>query len=141
MTEYSKPLPIPDEMTAAFWENAREHRLVFQRCQHCRSFAHPPASFCSSCHNLDDPSFKFEEVSGRGRIINWTVLHDPMVAGFGKEPPWVNVLVEMEEQKRLLFVATLEDGPPAPIAVGAAVEVVFKDVTPSVTIPYFKLAR
>ena len=141
MTTWNKPLPIPDETTAPFWDAARQHRLVFQRCQDCRAFHHPPVSFCPDCHNLDTPTFAFEEVSGRGRIVNWTVMNDPMVTGFGQEPPWVNVLVEMEEQKRLLFVATLEDGPQAPLTIGAAVVTIFKDVTPEVSIPYFKLGK
>lgn len=140
MAEYTKPLPIPDESTEEFWQNARAHRLVFQRCQSCQAFAHPPVGFCDHCHDLANPSFAFEPVSGRGTIVNWTVMYDPMVTGFGKEEPWVNVLVRMDEQDDLMFMATLEDGRSAGLALNAPVEVTFKDVTPNVTIPYFRLA-
>jgi len=140
MTEkYGRPVPVPDEATAEFWAQAREHRLVFQRCQHCGTYAHPPVLFCQSCHNLDEPSFKFEQSNGLGKVVNWTVTHDPMVLGF--EPPWVNVLVEMAEQPHLLFAAILEDGPSPQLKIGAPVEVVFRDVTADVSLPYFRLAR
>ena len=30
-----RPLPAPDELTRPYWEAAREHRLVVQRCAGC----------------------------------------------------------------------------------------------------------
>jgi uncharacterized OB-fold protein len=139
MSSYEKPLPVPDETTGEFWAQARKHRLVFQRCQHCGTYAHPPVDFCSACHNLTDPSFRFEEVGTRGRIVNWTVMHDKMVRGFEDDDPWVNVLVELDEQERLLFMATLEDGRVPGLVVGAPVEVAFRDVTDTVSLPCFRL--
>lgn len=136
---YDRPVPEPDEMTAGFWEQTLHDRLAIQRCQHCGTYAHPPVQFCRNCHNLDDPSFQFEPVSGRGVIVSWTVLHDQMVSGFETEPPWVNALVELEEQPGLEFLATLEDGPVPDLVLGAPVEVTFQHVTPHVSLPYFKL--
>jgi hypothetical protein len=65
-------------------------------------------------------------------------MRDSMVVGF--EAPWVNVLVRLAESHNLLFVSILDEGPGPRLAVGAPVEVVFKDVTASVTLPYFRLA-
>jgi hypothetical protein len=67
-------------------------------------------------------------------------MRDVMVKGFEQDQPWVNVLVEMDEQRSLCFVATLEDGLSPDLKLGATVEVVFKDVTPNISLPYFKLA-
>lgn len=138
-SEYGRPIPVPDEATAGFWEAARRHELAFQRCQHCGRFAHLPVAFCRGCHNLERPSFAFERVSGRGKVVNWTVIHDHMVAGFAGEPPLVHVLVAMDEQDDLMFPATLigdADG----LRLGAPVVTVFRDVTDGVTLPYFQLA-
>ena len=137
--EYDRPIPVPDESTAGFWEAVARHEMAFQRCQHCGRFAHLPVAFCKGCHNLDQPSFAFERVTGRGRIINWTVIHDHMVAGFTGEAPLVHVLVAMQEQDDLLFPATLI-GDTEGLRLGAPVEVVFREVTDGVTLPYFQLA-
>jgi uncharacterized OB-fold protein len=139
LTEYSKPIPIPDEETSPFWKAVRNHELMFQRCQHCGTFAHPPVAFCEHCHNLSDPTFQFEPVDGLGRIVSWTVMWDAMVSGFEGDSPWVHALVEMDQQSGLTFTATLEDGPAPGLTIGAPVEVVFRDVTPTVTLPYFRL--
>lgn len=136
--EYNRPIPVPDESTAGFWEAVARHEMAFQRCQHCGRFAHLPVAFCKGCHNLDQPSFAFEPVSGRGRVVNWTVIHDHMVAGFAGEAPLVHVLVAMEEQDDLLFPATLI-GNTEGLRLGAPVEVVFREVTDGVTLPYFQL--
>jgi uncharacterized OB-fold protein len=132
------PVPQADEMSAPFWVAAAQHRLTFQRCCHCGTFSHPPVDFCASCHRVDEPAFAYEEVSGRGRLVNWTVVHDAMVRGFGPEP-WVHALVELEDQEGLLYAATLVDGPDFPLTVGAMVEVVFKDVDAQVGLPQFRL--
>ena len=138
MSTYDRPIPVPDETTAGFWDGVREHQLRFQRCTHCGHFAHLPVSFCQACHNLADPSFRFQAVSGRGRIVNWTVIHDHMVAGFQGADPLVHVLVEMDEQADLRFPATLI-GDPSGLALRAPVQVVFREVTDGVTLPYFEL--
>lgn len=136
---YERPIPVPDETTAPFWEAVARHEVAFQRCQHCGRYAHPPVSFCAACHNLDNPSFTFEKVSGRGRIVNWTVIVDHMVAGFAESGPIVHVLVALDEQEDLLFPATLI-GDTSGLRIGAPVEFVFRDVTEGVTLPYFQLS-
>ena len=138
-TEYKKPIPVPDEKTSGFWEAARQHQLSFQRCNHCGYFFHPPTIYCSNC-NAFEPSFGWTPVSGKGKVKSWVVMYDPLVSGFEDDVPWVNVLVQLDEQEDLLFLSGLEDGPNAPIKLGAPVEVTFKDVSPEISIPYFKLA-
>jgi uncharacterized OB-fold protein len=135
--EYARPIPVPDEITIGFWQAARHHRLAFQRCEHCGNFAHPPVQFCRNCAELDDPKFEFVPISGKGSIVNWTVMHDAMVVGF--EPPWVNVLVEFPEQKHLFFVAILQDGVVPGLRIGAGVEVIFTDISEDISLPCFRL--
>jgi uncharacterized OB-fold protein len=138
ISEYGRPVPLPDSSSAGFWEAVRRHELAFQRCQYCGRFSHLPVAFCRGCHNLDKPSFQFERVSGRGSIVNWTVIHDQMVAGFQDSGPLIHVLVRMEEQADLMFPATLI-GDTERLALLAPVQVVFKDVADGVTLPYFEL--
>jgi uncharacterized OB-fold protein len=139
VTDYQKPVPLPDELSAPYWEAAREHQLRIQRCEHCGHFNQPPELICPNCSALE-PKFRFEPVSGRGKILSWVVVHSDIVPGFADDPPWVNVLVELDEQPGLLLHTRLIDGVGAPVAIGDRVEVVFEDVTPDVTLPQFKLA-
>lgn len=138
MADYAKPIPVPDEATEGFWQAAKEHRLAFQRCQHCGYYFHPPAIVCSNCRAYE-PSFAWATVSGRGKVKSWVTYRDALVGGFEADIPWVNVLVELEEQPGLIFLATLADGAGAPLRHGAPVEVTFRDITPDVTLPMFKL--
>lgn len=138
MAEYGKPIPIPDELTAPFWEAAKDHTLAIQRCVACGFYNHPPVVFCPRC-NAREPDFRFEPVSGRGTIRSWVVVRDSLVKGFEDRVPWVNVLVELEEQPDLFFFASLLDGAEASLRLGAPVEVVYQDITPEVTLPQIRL--
>ena len=89
-TTPEKPRPLIDDLTRPFWEAAREHRLVIQRCQDCRHFNHPPRPVCTACHGA---ALAFEPVSGRGTIYSFSVMYQPNVAGFGDELPYLNILV------------------------------------------------
>ncbi len=137
-SDYQRPIPVPDETTQPFWDAVARHEVAFQRCQHCGRFDHLPVSFCRGCHNVEDPQFAFEVVPGRGTIVNWTVIHDHMVMGFQGEDPLVHVLVRFDVQDDLFFPATLI-GDTSGLALDAPVEVVFQEVTPGVTLPYFQL--
>ena len=138
MAEYRKPVPVPDERSSAIWEAAREHRLVIQRCQGCGWYSHPPEAVCPNCRGIE---FAFDAVTGRGKIKSWNVMRHGFVDGFEEDIPYVNVIVELDEQRGLYLLATLVDGADARIAWEAPVEVVFDDVTPEVTLPKFRLVK
>ena len=90
-----KPLPAVDDLTRPFWEAAARHQLVVQRCQDCKYFNHPPLLVCDSCQSQ---RLTFVPVSGRGRIYTFTVMHQPTIAGFEQDIPYLNLLIELEEQ-------------------------------------------
>ena len=68
----AKPRPLIDDLTRPFWDAAKEHRLVIQRCQACSYFNHPPREMCDVCHGGE---MAFEQVSGRGTIYSFSVMH------------------------------------------------------------------
>jgi hypothetical protein len=57
----------------------------------------------------------------------------------GLEVPFVLVDVELSAQEDLRLIGRLIDGPDAPLRLGAAVSVVFEDITPGVSVPAFTL--
>lgn len=132
-----KPVPVIDELTRPFWEAARAHSLVVQKCSACGYYNHPPRSFCDSCLSQE---LAYVPVSGRGKIYSFTVMHQRDVAGFEEESPFINVVVELEEQLRLLMVTTLKATERASAQIGAPVEVYFEGRDGNLVVPQFRPA-
>ena len=130
-----KPIPVPDDLSRPFWDAAREHRLVLQRCASCGYYNHPPRLACDACLSQQ---FTFEPVSGRGTIYTFTVMHQRDVAGFENEAPFINLVVELEEQPRLLMVSNLPIAERDRVRIGTPVEVIFED-RGGVIVPQFRL--
>ena len=132
------PLPVPDEVSARFWDAAREGRLVIQRCGRSGRSFHPPVHVCTCCGQSD---LQFERVRGRGVIYSFVVMRDQRVQGFEDRVPYVNVWVELEEQPHLVLVTNLVDAELSDVAIGAPVEVSFEKLSDEITLPQFRLVR
>jgi uncharacterized OB-fold protein len=132
---YTRPLPRITPDNRPFWEAARRHQLVLQRCQECRRFRYPPAAVCPDC--LSGQS-EWTPVSGRGRITTFVVFHKAWFPSFADDLPYNVIQVELDEGPRL--TANLVGAPNAEIRVGMEVDVFFDDVTPDITLPRFRRA-
>lgn len=135
----ARPLPVPDESSAQYWAHAREHVLSVARCRHCDRFTIPPGETCPHCLT-SEPRFRFEPVSGRGRVRSWTVIRRASLLGFTDEVPYLLVDVELDEQPELRMIGRLVDGPNTVVHVGDPVRVTFEDVTAEIAVPAFCLA-
>ena len=132
----ARPVPVPDERSAPYWEAAAQHRLVLARCSRCDELSHPPDVVCARCHH-PDPGFVFEEVGGRGAVRSWVVVRESFLPGF--DVPFVLVDVAMDEDDGVRLIGRLLDGPDAPLARGQRVRVAFEDLAPGVAVPAFIL--
>lgn len=133
-----KPVPVPDAVSEGFWQAAARHVLAVQRCATCGWYAYPPDVICVNCLS-PKRSFRYEPVSGRGRLRSWTVTHDAFLPGFRADAPYVVADVELDEQPGLRMVGRLAGGDPGRLELGAPVEVVFEDVADGVAVPCFRL--
>lgn len=131
-TNYKKPLPYIHSETKAYWEGARAHEFLIRKCRSCGRHHFYPRDFCPTCFSFD---VEWVRASGRGTIHSFTICHRP-AQGFEKELPYNIVLVELEEGVRMMSTVVL--CPPDDLAIGMAVEVVYDDVTPEVTLPKFR---
>jgi uncharacterized OB-fold protein len=134
----ARPLPVPDESSAAYWSAAARHVLTVARCGQCGALTLPPDVMCSVCGSTD-PGYEFTAVSGRGVVRSWTVVRQSFLPGF--DVPFVLVDVELEEQHDLRLIGRLLDGVGADLRLGAEVQVAFEDVTAETAVPAFELAR
>lgn len=130
-------LPVPDEVSAPYWEACARHELVLARCSACGAFSHPPDVTCPSCHSLD-PRFHWERVSGQGKVRSWTVIRHSFLSGF--ELPFLLVDVELADHPQIRLIGRLVDGPDTPLKLGDAVTVTFDDLGPGVSVPAFAMA-
>ncbi|MBL7489397.1 Zn-ribbon domain-containing OB-fold protein [Frankia sp. AgB1.9] len=113
------PVPAVTADNEFFWTAASEGRLVAQRCTGCGLLRHPPAVACPACHCLDH---EVVELSGRGEVYSYALLHHPRSPRF--QYPVAAVLVDLEEGVRV--VSNLVDVDPAAVRVGLPVEVAFE---------------
>jgi uncharacterized protein len=126
-----RPRPALTQDNRFFFEGAKQHKLLIQRCTNCGQFRHPPRPACANCQ-----SFEWEAVtaSGRGTIYSYVVNHYPQVPAF--DYPLVVVLVELEEGTRL--VANVTGITPETVAIGMPVVADFCDFDEDLTLPVFR---
>jgi len=130
---YRKPLPRIDEESRGYWEALARHELYFQRCCDCGTKRFPPRAVCPACLSS---ATEWVRASGRGTVHTFTVTHQNQAAGFREELPYVLAVVELAEGPRMMtnIVGCVPDA----VRIGTAVEVVFEDVTPEITLAKFR---
>jgi uncharacterized OB-fold protein len=129
-----QPLPVLDGDTRPFWEAARAHKLVIQRCRACRSFVFYPRALCPRCHS---PRLAWTPVSGEGTIFTFTIARRPAGPAFETRVPYVVALIDLKEGARMMsnVLAPSVDA----VRIGQKVRVVFEDVSPEITLPKFRV--
>jgi uncharacterized protein len=135
-----RPLPVPDDVSAPFWEAAAAHVLTVARCAKCATLTMPPDTVCPHCRSTD-PEFAFTPVSGRGTVRSWTVVRQAFLPGFDHDIPFLLVDVELDEQPDLRLIGRLVDGVGAQLHVGTTVIAAFEDLAPGIAIPAFELMQ
>lgn len=129
---YLKPLPRPSAESRPFWNAAREHRLVLQKCRACGQFWFPPSQRCIHCLSGDHD---WTEVKGTGKVFSFVTYQRLYHPGWEGEIPYVVAVIELDEGPRIL--STVTGIPVEEVACDMPVRVVFDDVTPDVTLPKF----
>jgi uncharacterized protein len=129
---YRKPLPVPGPDDRLFWEGCKRHELLLQKCTGCGSLRYWERPMCAQCNTFGGEPVR---ASGRGTIWSYTTAHHAFSAGWKDELPYTVIVVALDEGPRMTSTLTGGGEP----RIGAAVEVVFDDVTPEITLPKFRL--
>lgn len=130
-----RPLPVIDDSNRHYWEGARQHRLVMQRCTDCRTWVHPPRGICPACRG---ERLLPEELSGKGRVYSWSVMHSGGNPGFEDRIPYVVLVVELDEQKSLFTIGNIVDCAAQDVEIGLPLEVTWEDVNDEITLPQWR---
>jgi uncharacterized OB-fold protein len=132
-TMLGPPVPVPDVVTAGYWDAAAGGVFSIARCADCRSWDHPPQERCRHCGGF----MAFEPVSGRGTIFSFIVNRRQFVPGH--PPGEVIALVELDEQPGLRITG-LVDADPGAVTIGAPVKALLAPIEDSTFIaPKFEL--
>ena len=128
-----RPRPAITQDNAFFFEGAKQGKLLVQRCGSCGRLRHPPGPSCSSCRSLEWEPY---ELSGRGTLYSYVVVHHPQVPAF--DYPLVIGLAQLEEGTRL--VADVTGADPADVRIGMPLVADFVAFDADLTLPVFRPA-
>jgi len=136
MAEYSKPLPVIEKWNAPYWQAAKRHEFVAQQCRACGYVHLPPGLVCTNCLSAEQA---WVRLSGRGTIYSYGIYYQLWHPGFTDDIPYNVALIQLTEGPQIInqVVGCSNDE----LDCGLEVEVVFDDVTPTITLPKFRLMR
>jgi uncharacterized OB-fold protein len=128
-----KPAPTPSPESGPFWAAAKESRLSLQRCGVCGRFRFPPSRVCPHCFSDE---FVWFDVTGKGRIHSFVVVHRATQKAFAVVP-YVVAVIELEEGARM--VSNILTDKIETLRCGMPVRVCFETVTEEMAVPRFVL--
>ncbi len=131
-TEWERPLPVRDPVSAPYWEAATRGELVVQECAKCGHRQFYPRAVCTACGG--DPEWL--TCSGRGTVHTFTVIRQNHAKPFRDELPYVVAMVELDEGPRMM--GNLTGCEPDEVRIGLPVEVYFVHADEGVAVPFWR---
>lgn len=119
----NKPMPVPTEISAPFWNGLKDGKITIPHCTACGHWIFYPRRHCDRCFSH---AVEWREVSGAGQLYSYTVARIPTLPDFADEMPQMLAVVELDEGVRIntTMVGLAEDE----IRVGMRVKPVFDTV-------------
>ncbi len=90
----SAQLPFTIEQ---FYKNLSQGRLVAGKCKKCGKIHLPPRPLCDNCYSQE---FEWVEVSGKGKLLTYTIIHiaPPQFVALA---PYIVGIVQLENSLKL----------------------------------------
>src|SRR6266540_1362290 len=130
-----KPIkPVVSEINRRFWDACRDRRLIAQRCTHCGELRHPAAPVCPQCLST---GYEWEELSGRGELFSFIVIHRGYHPWWAQRVPYNVALIELDEGLRLF--SNVVGTPNEELRVGHKVKVAFEQRDDELIVPVFEI--
>lgn len=126
-----RPLPEANELTQAFWDGCREHKLLVQECDQCGHRFFVPELLCPACWSAE---WHWSQSPGTGVVYTFTVVHRP--AHPDLDAPYAVIAVDLDDGWTMM--SNLVGCPPEEVSIGQRVTVDFRAVGEA-TLPFFVL--
>jgi uncharacterized OB-fold protein len=132
-----KPLPLQENkaLTDPFWQAAKRHELMIQRCTNCANWVHHPREQCPVCFSQ---KLEWAPVSGKGRVYAFTNVHQAQHPAFQEDTPYCFAIVQLDEGPRM--VTNIVDIAPENVQCDMPVVATYDDVNDDWTLVKFKPA-
>ena len=142
MTQQNQPAPpitppIPQPESDFYWEKCKEHELWLRHCQDCDNTYFYPRDICPGCFSRNTD---WIQSSGQGTVHTFCIVHRAPTPAFRDMVPYVPAVVELEGGARICTHIVEVEPDPEVIKCGMAVEVVFDDLTDTISLPKFRPA-
>jgi uncharacterized OB-fold protein len=131
----AKPLPNISDFNRPFWEGTRVGEFRLQHCNHCGNIWAPNGPVCPKCFSED---YRWDRMSGTGKIATWVVFHKLYHKAFSRDVPYNVAFIQLDEGPRIIAnVVGVEN---EELKIGMRVEVTFEKINDEVTVPKFRPA-
>ena len=132
---FPRPLPSPNPLTEPYWQAAQQRLLKLPRCEACANFHFYPRAVCPYCGS---GALGWQDVSGKGEVYSYTVVHRAPSKGFAEQVPYVVAVVALAEGPHLM--TRLTQVAPEAVRIGLKVVVDFEQQDEETTLPVFRPA-
>ncbi|MBV8929526.1 MAG: OB-fold domain-containing protein [Mycobacteriaceae bacterium] len=120
-----RPVPIPDPVSAFYWDHAKRGTLAIQGFQGTDILQHPPSPVPEVPGGAEGEPIAVE-VSGRGTLFAFTVLRQPFHPGFVDAMPLIIGLTELDDAPGVRILTNIVEADPDELRCGLPMEVVFE---------------
>ncbi len=120
--------PAINMETEVYWEGAKAGKLLLKKCNACGKTHFYPRAICPHCQSGDTTWY---EASGKGKIYTYSVMRRT-------EIPYAIAYITLDEG--VTMMSNLVECDFDALAVGQAVEVVFRDTEGDQALPVFRPA-
>src|SRR5258706_13486782 len=131
--ETSLPRPIVNADSLAYWNAARERRLVIRECKACGHRHFMPRHLCPECWS---DQLEWMSCAGTGTVHSYTIMRRAPLAAFAALAPYVIALIELDEGPRMVTNILGEDA--LSVQIGDRVQVNFEDRGEGAMLPQFQ---
>ena len=82
---------------ARFWrENSPRYNLKATKCGNCGKISFPPRTVCPECHRKSIGKMQEFQLSGRGEVYSFSIVHDAP-AQFQMQKPYIVAMIKLDE--------------------------------------------
>ena len=113
------------ELSRIWRESEHRYRLMGNRCGNCNRVFFPIRDVCPDCHRESIGKMKPMELSGRGEIVSFTIVHDTPPS-FVRQRPYALALIKLDEGP--VLTGQIVDAENDSIEMGKRVRSVFRKI-------------
>jgi len=114
------------EGVARFWrEIPQRYNFIGNTCSSCERIFFPPRESCPYCRRKSMGKMKECQLSGRGEVVSYTVIHVGP-EDFEEQVPYPIAIIQLEEGPRV--TGQIVDGEPDDVKIGMKVESTFRKI-------------